>query len=230
MSSTSYPLASAATSDERAAFVRRTYAHLAMAILIFGAVEWALLRVPGVHDLTALMTRGYDWLLTLAAFMVVASLADRWARSGSSRTMQYLGFAVYILAEAVLFAPLLLGLGDTAADVIPSAAVLTLLLVAGLTAVVAVTRSDFSFLRGALTVAGFLALGVIVAGILIGFNLGLGFALAMVAFAAASVLYHTSGILHSYRTDQPVAASLALFASVALLFWYVVQIVATQRR
>jgi FtsH-binding integral membrane protein len=30
--------------------------------------------------------------------------------------------------------------------------------------------------------------------------------------------------LHHYRTDQHVAAALALFASVALLFWYVLQL------
>jgi FtsH-binding integral membrane protein len=30
--------------------------------------------------------------------------------------------------------------------------------------------------------------------------------------------------LHHYRTDQYVAASLALFASVALLFWYILRI------
>jgi FtsH-binding integral membrane protein len=32
-------------------------------------------------------------------------------------------------------------------------------------------------------------------------------------------------VLHHYRTDQYVAASLALFASVAILFWYILRIV-----
>jgi FtsH-binding integral membrane protein len=30
--------------------------------------------------------------------------------------------------------------------------------------------------------------------------------------------------MHEYRTDQHVAASLALFASVVLLFWYVLRL------
>ena len=46
----------------------------------------------------------------------------------------------------------------------------------------------------------------------------------MVVFACGYILYYTSNILHHYRTDQYVAAALALFASVALLFWYVLQI------
>ena len=48
---------------------------------------------------------------------------------------------------------------------------------------------------------------------------------AMVLLAAGFVLYDTSNVLHHYRTTQHVAAALALFASVALLFWYILQIV-----
>ena len=48
--------------------------------------------------------------------------------------------------------------------------------------------------------------------------------LAMIGFACGYILYDTSNILHHYRTDQHVAASLALFASVALLFWYVLRL------
>jgi len=46
----------------------------------------------------------------------------------------------------------------------------------------------------------------------------------MVILAAGSILYNTSNIIHHYNTQQYVAASLSLFASVALLFWYLLQI------
>ena len=75
-----------------------------------------------------------------------------------------------------------------------------------------------------LKVAFFVALGLIVASIFMGFNLGLWFSGAMVLVAGGSILYQTSNIIHHYRPDQHVAASLGLFASVALLFWYVLQI------
>ena len=46
----------------------------------------------------------------------------------------------------------------------------------------------------------------------------------MVLLASCAVLYATSNILHHYHTKQHVAASLALFSAVALLFWYILQI------
>lgn len=45
----------------------------------------------------------------------------------------------------------------------------------------------------------------------------------MILFAGACIIYTTSNILHHYREEQYVAASLALFSGVALMFWYVVQ-------
>ena len=70
---------------------------------------------------------------------------------------------------------------------------------------------------------GFVALGTIAASILFGFSLGLFFTGLMILFAAGAILYNTANVMRHYRTDQHVAASLALFASVALLFWYVLQ-------
>jgi len=223
------PVASAAP-DARARFIRLTYAHVAIAILLFAIVEWLLLQWSGAHDLAARMTGGYAWLGVLLAFMIVSSFADRWARTPGSASKQYAGFGIFIMAEAVLFLPLLLAVSRQADDVVASAALITLLVVIGLTAVVVLTRTDFSFLRSALAIGGFIALGLIVASIIFGFGLGIIFSVAMVAFASGSVLYNTSNIMRRYRTAQPVAAALALFASIALLFWYVVQIVAGQRR
>ena len=65
---------------------------------------------------------------------------------------------------------------------------------------------------------------LIIAGFLFGFNLGLLFSFAMVALASGAILYDTSNVLHHYRTDQHVAGALALFASVALLFYYILYI------
>ena len=79
-------------------------------------------------------------------------------------------------------------------------------------------------------IGGFAALGFIVASALFGFSLGNVFAFVMVAFAGSSILYQTSNVLHRFRTDQHVAASLTLFASVALLFWYILTIFTNSRR
>jgi FtsH-binding integral membrane protein len=108
--------------------------------------------------------------------------------------------------------------------VIPAAGVTTLVMFAGLTAVAFFTKQDFSFLRGILGIATFAAIALIVVSMLFGFHLGIWFSAAMVIAACGYILYDTSNIIHHYRTDQYVAAALALFASVALLFWYVLRI------
>ena len=109
-------------------------------------------------------------------------------------------------------------------QVILSAGLITLLLFAGLTYTVFTTKKDFTFLGGFLKISFFVVLGIIVASVLFGFNLGLIFSGAMVILASASILYNTSNIVRVYGENQYVAAALSLFASVALLFWYVLRI------
>ena len=64
---------------------------------------------------------------------------------------------------------------------------------------------------------------MILASFFLPISLGLWFSGAMIVFASGSILYNTSNLLHRYQPGQHVAASLALFASVALLFWYVLR-------
>jgi FtsH-binding integral membrane protein len=140
--------------------------------------------------------------------------------------MQYAGLALYVVAEAIIFLPLLyIAAYFSSPNVIPTAGIVTALLFGGLTYIAFTTRRDFSFLGNVLSLGGFVALGVIIASMLFGLNLGVFFAGLMVAYAGAAILYNTSNIMHEYRPDQHVAAALALFASVALLFWYVLRIV-----
>jgi FtsH-binding integral membrane protein len=215
-----------APADARERFIRQTYLHVGLAVLAFAALEALLLRVAATRDLAATMVSGYSWLVVLVAFGAVSMVADRWARSATSVGVQYLGLGLYVVAEAVIFLPMMhwtRAIGDP--NILPTAAAITFTMAAGLTAYAFVSGTDFSFLGGALCVGWFVALGAIVCGVMFGFSLGIGFALLMVGFACATILYQTSQVLRTYRTDQHVAASLALFAAVALLFWYVLRIV-----
>jgi FtsH-binding integral membrane protein len=216
---------------ERAQFVRRTYLHLAAAILAFVGMETVLLNTPGIERLVGLMLNGSGWLITLAAFMGISYLADRWARSETSPAMQYVGLGLYVVIQGIIFVPLLyVAAHYSSPEVIPMAGIITGLLFAGLTATAFITRKDFSFLGSILTIGGFIAMGVIVCSILFGFTLGLLFSGVMVFFAGGAILYTTSNIIHHYRSDQYVAASLALFSGVMLLFWYVLRFVMGSRR
>jgi FtsH-binding integral membrane protein len=226
--------ASYALPEERAGFIRKTYAHLALALLGLLGLEFVLFNSLGPENLQSiavLMTQGFNWLLVLGLFMVVSWIADRMARSETSRGVQYAGLALYVAIEAVLLLPLLVIAVFFVNDptLIPTAALITGVLFLGLTVVAFITRTDFSFLRGVLVIGGFVALGLIAASILFGFTLGLIFSVVMVGFASAAILYYTSNVLRYYRTDQYVAASETLFASVALLFFYVLQILISLR-
>jgi len=130
-----------------------------------------------------------------------------------------------VVAQAIIFLPLLyMAAHYGGPNTIKMAGLLTATLFAGLTGTVFITGKDFSFMRGALCLGGFIALGLIVASILFGFSLGLLFSVGMVVLAGGYILYYTSNVLHHYRTDQHVAAALALFAAVALMFWYILRI------
>ena len=213
---------------ERAAFIRRTYTLLAVAILAFIAVEGLLFMSGAATAIASLLFSGgsMGWLVVLGLFMGVSYLANRWATSDTSVATQYMGLGIFIIAEAIIFVPLIMVAtyysGD--ASVLMKAGIVTLGLFLGITLTVFITRSDFSFLAPVLAIGGFAALGFIIASAIFGFTLGTVFAFIMVAFAGTAILYETSQVLHRYNTKQHVAASLALFASVALLFWYILTI------
>ncbi|MCY7393312.1 MAG: Bax inhibitor-1 family protein [Leptolyngbyaceae cyanobacterium CAN_BIN12] len=219
--------AAQARPTERAKFIQKTYIHLAGAVLAFALVSYFLFQSGIAEVLTKLMTGSrFSWIAVLGVFMLLGWLSRGLAAKADSIGAQYAGLGLFVVVQAILFTPLLyIAALFSDPSVIPTAAILTLLMFAGLTAVVFISRKDFSFLGSILAIGGFIALGVIICSAIFGFTLGLFFSFIMVVFASAAILYDTSKVLHNYSTDQYVAASLELFASVALLFWYVLQIV-----
>lgn len=227
-----YTMADQASSEARASFIRKTYIHLFGAILAFIGVESVILSLPVTESLVAsVLGVRYGMLAVLAGFMGVSYIANKWAASDTSVGMQYAGLGIYVVAEAIIFAPLLyIAANFGGREVIPTAAILTGCAFTGITSIVFFTRKNFSFLGPILGMVGLVAIGLMVCSVVFGFSLGIVFSGAMAVFAGASVLYTTSNILHEYRIGQHVAASLALFASVALLFWYIVRILMSLNR
>lgn len=222
---------SRAEPSERAAFIRRTYGHLAGAILAFIGLEAYMIHSPIAEMLLKVMAMRFGWLMILGGFIILGRLASGLASSSTSQSVQYAGLTLYVIAESIIFAPLLyLAMYYSTPDVIPTAGILTLGIFGGLTLVVFTTKKDFSFLGSILAIGGFIALGLIVCAVIFGFNLGLVFSAAMVLLASGAILYDTSRIMNHYSTNQHVAASLQLFASVALLFWYVLRILMSLNR
>ena len=163
-----------------------------------------------------------NWLIVLGGFMVLGWLASYFGRNDVSIGGQYLQMAVTVVLQSIIFIPLLVYavyFSDT--SVLSSAVLVTLIIFGAMTAIVAYTGKNFSFLGPVLGVVGIAALIAIVGSVLFSVTLGFYFSIAMVVFAAAVVLYETSKVVHEYGEGQHVAAATGLFASVALLFYYI---------
>ncbi|MEM1117434.1 MAG: Bax inhibitor-1 family protein [Bacteroidota bacterium] len=227
---TSYRVPVAALGDDaRAAFLTRTYTHLLGAILLFAAIE-VVFFATGIAETIYLALTGVSWLLVLGGFVVVSWFASRAAATAQSKAAQYGALGGFVVAEAIIFVPLLYQAEySVGGGVIGSAAWVTLLGFSALTAIVFFTGKDFSFLGGLVKWGLAVALIAIVGGVLFNFNLGAWFSVAMIGLAGAAILYDTSKVLHHYPEDRYVSAALELFASVALMFWYVLRLFMSRR-
>jgi FtsH-binding integral membrane protein len=215
-----------AAQDEttRVSFVRKTYWHLAGAVAAFALIEYMLLNAGLEESVFSLLSVKYAWLMVMGAYMGVSWIAQKWANSSTSLGVQYAGLTLFVVVEALIFLPILMIANGMENGVIAKAGLVTVAMVLGLTLIAFTTRKDFSFLGGMLKIGGMVALGVIVASFFLPITLGTWFSALMILFASGSILYSTSNIMYHYRTTQHVAASLSLFAGVALLFWYVLRL------
>ncbi len=220
-----YPVVAGEELHERTEFFRRTYGHVAGAFLVFLVLEYIFLSTPAIVQLGLSMLSGYTWLIVLGLFMLVTTQAEKIVARTQNKMKQYTGFLIYIAAQAFIFVPLMyVALAQLGPNVLGQAFLVTIGLFAGLTAVVFITKKDFSFMRSIIVIGGIIAMCLIVAGIIFGFNLGLWFSGAMVLLAGGSILYQTSNMIHVYSKDQYILASLGLFASFMLLLWYIIRI------
>ncbi|CAM1356729.1 MULTISPECIES: Bax inhibitor-1/YccA family protein [Tenacibaculum] len=219
-------LVSQLSGAERIAFYKKTYAHVAGGVLLFVLFEYLLLQNATIVEFTLSMTQGYKWLLLLGGFMLITNYAESTALKTTDKNLQYLAYAGYTFAQAFIFIPLIyIAISYTNNfDLLKQAAIVTLGLFAGISSIVFITKKDFSFISAGLSIGFFIAIGLMIAGMLFGFNLGLWFSVGMCVLAGGSILYQTSNLVHKFSNEDYIPAAMGLFASLMLLFWYVLQI------
>jgi uncharacterized protein len=241
--------------SDRVTFLRRTYGLLGVSLIAFAAITAGLMRFMTQTSLKfsswALHGR-WSWLLVVGMFILVGYVAERLARSETSRGVQLAGLGLAVVAQAALLQPILwilifrfgnpnglltasgdglgLALSGQAASILMQAIVITLSIFIGLTLTVFLTKKDFSFMRGALAIASFAVLGVILASWIFGFSLGALFCGAMILLMAGYILFQTSLVMSYFPPTAFVAAALMLFSTVATLFWYVLQLLMSLNR
>lgn len=217
------PVSSLAVED-RSQFIWKCYAHVVGALLALVAIEAYLFSSGIAWAIAQPMVNSPG--LVLIAFIALSWGAGHFAHRLESKAAQYAAFAVFVFAWALMFVPMLAMalVMDQSGTMIQSAAAVTVFGCVALIATVMITRKDFSFLRGILVWGFFIALALIGASFLFGWNLGTWFSVGMIGFAGVAVLYDTSNIMHHYPQDKYVAASMALFASIAMMFWYILRL------
>lgn len=136
------------------------------------------------------------------------------------RVVKYILFSLYILIEAILFAPLIMI--ALASGVLLPAVIITLFFFGLVTAYAFISKKNFSFLSSYLFAGSVSLLLAIIIGV--SFNIGMGIILPAfgIILACGYILYDTSNIINNYNEDQYMAASIRVISSVLLLFWYVI--------
>ena len=208
--------------EDRSNFIWKCYAHVVGAILAFAAIEVYFFESGIAKSIAMPMLQ--NWWMVFGAFILASWGATHVAHRIESKNAQYAAFAVFVVIEALIFAPMLYMASAMTPGVIESAAGVTILGAVGLIATVMITRKDFSFLRGLMVWGFMLAMVAIVSSMIFGFQMGTWFSVAMIGFAGAAVLYDTSNIMLHYPQDKYVAASMQLFASIAMMFWYILRL------
>ena len=237
--------------SDRVAFLRKTYALLGAALIAWPVLTAVILKFAPAFSFGlfkfAFLSGGWNWLIVMGLFMGVGYLANRLAVSETSRGLQFLGLGLEVGAWSLLLQPILWilmlkfggrtminggevpTLSGDAMNILMQAIVITLAIFVGLTLTVFISKKDFTFMRGVLTICSFAALGVILASMIFGFSLGALFCGVMVLLMGGYILYQTSLIMSAFPPSAYVAAALMLFSTIATLFWYVLQLLMSRR-
>jgi len=95
-------LVNALSQEERVAFYKKTYAHVAGGVLVFIAFEYLLLQSDAIVEFALSMTEGFKWLIMLGGFMFITNYAEKMTLKTPDKNKQYLAL-VYIFWRKLLF-------------------------------------------------------------------------------------------------------------------------------
>jgi FtsH-binding integral membrane protein len=212
----------------RADFMRRVYTRLVAGIAAFVAIE-AYLFASGLAVAITEFVFSTSWLLILGGFMVVSWLSNSIALRATSPGSEWAGYLLLVAANALIFAPMLVIAELQVPGTVSAAGQYAVGGFIILSVIAHRSSRDFTWLGASLRWFGILALVAIVLSVFTGFALGTWFSIAMIGFAGAAILYETQVILRETPPGRETAAAMALFSSLALLFWYVLRLFMSRR-
>ena len=204
--------------DERLVFLRKTYM-----LVLTGLGVAAAGGYMGAQALLPYVTQ-YWWAFFIAYF--AGFLAVRAMRKVPG--LNYVGLFGFTFLCGLILGPLLyiaIQMANGQPTIVIQALVITGSAITGLSAYVLITKKDFSFLGGMLSMGALLLLGMIVVGFFWGsFTFHLMYSFFGAVLFCGFILYDTSRIMKTHPVDDPVGAALDLFLDFFLLFMYVLRI------
>ena len=206
----------------------RVYTRLVAGVALFVLLE-AYLFTSGLAVAITQFVFSTSWLLILGGFMIVSWLANSVALRATSPASQWGGFALLVAANALIFAPMLVIAELQVPGTVAAAGQYAVGGFIILSVIAHRSARDFTWLGATLRWFGVLALVAIVLSVVTGATLGTWFSLAMIGFAGAAILFETQVILRETPPGRETVAAMALFSSLALLFWYVLRLLMDRR-
>jgi modulator of FtsH protease len=209
--------------SERLGFIRKVYA------LFFVATLFAIVGVGiGLSFPPLMIAIVRHPFITLFVMIggVIGAQAVRLVRG-----VNLLALFGFTTLTGVIISPLLFIISQSNPASILQAGVLTVGIFGGLTAYVFISKRDFSFLRGMLTVGLIVILLSAVLNIFIGsLAFGFGVAAASLLLFSGFVLYDTSNIIRNYPTTEYVAGALSLYLDAFNIFLALLRLLNSGRR
>ncbi len=215
------PVAADAAPSERLLFLRKTYSLVLLGITLFAATMLGFGKVALVTDASLWIYTSSRWtslILMIGGGVVVRMLARK-------RVVGFTFYLAYAVLLGLLIAPFAAMAGP---ETVGTAALLTTAIFAGLTVYAFVTKTDFSWLGGALSIGLFAMIGIGVASMIFGWSLGSWYSIAGALLFSGYILYDTSNIVRTNRVDEAVPAAIELFTSVIMLFWHLLSLLSNR--
>jgi FtsH-binding integral membrane protein len=212
--------------DVRLEFIRKTYS------LFLAGILMAL--VAGTICLNSTPIENAAWgilnlpLLAIALLFGLSMGAQAVSRIEGLNYAALFGFTAFM---GFLFAPILARYEQGQPGIVTQAAVLTFIAFGALTAYAFITKKDFSFMGGMLTVGLIMLIVGGLANVFFFKSSGASYWMAWVTLLLFSgyVLYDTSQIIHRYDAKGYVAAALALFLDFFNMFMAILRILGGRR-
>ncbi|MCH2157779.1 MAG: Bax inhibitor-1/YccA family protein [Oleiphilaceae bacterium] len=200
----------AALGADVSSVLKNTYMLLGLTIAFSALVAYLSMDAPRPGIIVTLV--GFYGL-----FFLTAKLSN--SAWGLVSTFALTGFMGYTLGPIIgMFA------GAGAMPIVANALGLTAFTFFGLSAYALITRKDFSFLAGFLTIGFFVLLGAMLIGFFTSMpGLQLMISAGFVIFSSAAILFQTSAIIHGGERNY-ILATISLYVSIYNLFLSLLQL------